>query len=231
MRRFFGTIGLALMLTAAVLFAVSQFLPHLDDRMWAGAYKTTGQVAGFLQNGAARVPLVSFVAEDGIPYLFEANGAGGNLQQGQVVTVRYFLSPDLKASLIRDFHTAQLIYAISGCALAAMGLALLILQLRKTSLRRQLVKYGTRVPAVVTGTEPCLPISLFGRRVHNVTLTARSPQGIGEISLNGRRLLQQGSRLFTGSVIPVLMDISTPRQYVILWEEAGAAASVPVTDT
>ncbi len=224
MRRFSGTIGLALMLTAAVLLAVSHFLPQLDDRAWAGAHKTAGQVAGFLQNGVARVPLVSFVAEDGIPYLFEASDAGSPLQQGQVVTVRYFLSPDLKASLIRDFHHAQLIYAAAGCTLAAMGLSLLILQLRKTSLRRQLEQYGTRVPAVVTGLEPCLPVVLFGRRLHTVALTARSPQGIGEIFLIGRRLLCPDSSLSIGCVIPVLMDINTPRQYIILWEESGATA-------
>lgn len=225
MRRLDGTIGLALMLTAAVLLAVSQFMPRMDDRTWTGASKTTGQVAGFMQNGRARVSLVSFVAEDGIPYLFEADDSGSYLQQGQVVTVRYFLSPDLQASLIRDYSTAQLILAIAGCFFAAVGLTFLILQLRKATLHRQLTQYGTRVSAVVSEIKAKRHVSLFGRVPHTVTLTARSPQGIGEISLKGKRLMKPGVHLLIGSTVPVLMDAGSPKQYIVLWGEADAAAS------
>ena len=225
MRRLWGYTGFVLLLTATVLLAVSKFLPRLNGPDWGDSFTTTGQVTGFLQNGTERIPLVSFVAADGLPYLFEARNTVSMMQQGQTVTIRYSLSPNLQAALIQDCSTAQLICAIAGCLLAASGLTLLILQLRQSTLRRQLTLYGVQTPAVITGMHVCRYIHIFGRRLYVFALTARSPQGIGEISIKGKNLLKSSTRLTIGNTIPVLMDTSNPWQYIILWEDACPAGS------
>jgi len=228
MRRLFGYASLALLLTAAVLLAVSKFLPRMNDRAWVASFTATGQVTGFLKNNKERIPLVSFVAEDGIPYLFEAEDVDSTLQQGQIVTIRYLLSPSLKASLVQDYSTEQLIYAISGCFFTAAGLTFLILLLRQSTLQKQLVLYGARISAVVTGMNANQRIHVIGRCLYTVKLTARSPLGIGEISIIGKILLKPSTSLSIGSTIPVLMEINNPRQHIILWEEACFAGSASV---
>ena len=229
MRRFFGYAGFALLLTAAVLLAVSKFLPRMNNRAWADSFTTTGQVTGFMQNEKERIPLVSFLAEDGIPYLFEAEALDSTLQQGQIVTIRYSLSPNLQVLLLMDYHTEQLICAIAGCFFTAAGLTFLILQLRESSLRRQLVLYGVRIPAVITAINASQPIHVIGRCLYAITLTARSPQGIGDLSIIGKILLKPSTSLSIGSMIPVLMEINNPRRHIILWEEACFTGTTSVT--
>ena len=226
MRRFLGYLGLASMLASALLLGASQLLPRLDAARWAKANETTGQVIGFAQSGPAQRPLVCFVADSGEPYVFESGSPGSALRQGQIITVRYFLEPELKASLKADFAPAQLWLGISGCLLAAAGLTLLILQLRKSSLRKQLLAYGARFDATVTGMDMIRRIHINGRHPYTVTCTLRSPQGIGEWTVKSGWIWKLPPGLQAGASVPVLVDVHRPSQYLVLTEEASPSPSL-----
>jgi hypothetical protein len=151
MRRTLGYLGLVFTLVSALLLGASRLMPRLDAARWVNAAETTGQIVGFSQSGSFRRPLVCFIASNGDPYVFEADSYNTSMLQGQIVTVRYFLAPELRASLKTDFPPAALWQGIAGCALAAAGLTMLLTQWRKSSLFRHLMMYGTRYNATVTG--------------------------------------------------------------------------------
>lgn len=223
MRRFYGYMGLTLLLTAAALLAVSHFIPSIIDRSWSDAYKTTGQVTGFVQYGETHIPLVTFVAKDGMPYLFEVDDINNTLNSGQAVTVRYFLLPELRASLMPDLSAHQLAFAIFGCLLAAFGFASLIHFYRKTALTRYLSLYGARLTATVSCIEPALRFCLFGRQIYTVIVTVRSPQGIGEVTIKNKLVVKPCAAPAVGGAVPVFMDESNHKQCEILWKQSVSA--------
>jgi hypothetical protein len=222
MRRTFYYLGLILLLASALLLGAGKFMPRLDAARWANATETTGQIVGFSGSGSFRKPLVCFVAPNGEPYVFEADAFNAAMQQGQIVTVRFFLTPELQASLILDFTAAQLWLGITGCTLAAAGLALLLLQWRKSSLLRQLMQYGTRLNATVTSIDTNRYIRINRRHPFTVTCTLRSPQGIGEMTVKSGWVCKLPPHLQIGGTVPVLVDINRPGQYWVLVEEAAA---------
>lgn len=227
MRRILGYLGLALLLASALLLGASQLLPRLDAARWENAQETTGQIIGFAQSGPNQRPLVCFVAYSGDPYVFEAESFNSAMRQGQIVTVRYFLEPELTASLKADFEPAQLWLGISGCVLAAAGLASLILQMRKSSLRRQLIQYGTRLEATVTSVDVNRHVAINGRHPYIITCTLRNPQGIGGWTVKSGWVWKLPPALQVGSTVPVLVDLYRPSQYCVLAEEAGSPPASP----
>ena len=227
MRRFWGCLGLALLLASALLLGASQLLPRLDDARWANAKETTGQIIGFAEIGPAKRPLVCFAAYSGDPYVFESDASGSALRQGQIVTVRYFLEPELRASLKTDFAPAQLWLGISGCMLAAAGFASLLLQMRKTSLRRQLIQFGMRLEATVASVDANRRVIVGGRRPYVITCTLRNPQGIGDWTVKSGWVWKLPPALRVGGTVPVLVDLYRPSQYCVLVEEAAASQTAP----
>ncbi len=226
MRRLWGWIGISFLLASALLLGASQLLPRLDAAHWATAKETTGQIVGFTGSGQNQRPLVCFVADGGDPYVFEADTNKSTIRQGQYVTVRYFLEPELTVSLQPDFAAAQLWLGIIGCILAAVGFTALLLQMRKSSLLRQLEQYGTRVNATVTSVDVNLRISFNGRHPAIVTCTLQSPQGIGKWTVKSGWIWKLPPGLKVGGTVPVLVDVYRPGQYCVLTEEASASPAV-----
>jgi hypothetical protein len=223
MRRILGYLGLVLLLASALLLGAVKLLPRLDAARWLNATETTGQIVGFTDAGSYKRPLVCFVAPNGDPYIFEADSFNSAMQQGQIVTVRFFLKPLLQASLKADFTSAKLWLGIAGCTLAAAGLALLLLQWRKSSLLRQLMQYGTRFDAAVTSIDMNRHMSLNGRHPFTVTCTLRSPQGIGEMTVKSGRVWKLPPLLQVGGTVPVMVDMNRPDKFCVLVEEAAPA--------
>ncbi len=230
MRRTLGYLGFLLLLASAFMLGASQLLPRLDAARWANATETTGQIVGFSESGSSQRPLVCFVASNGDPYVFEADSFDSTMRQGQIVTVRYFFTPELQATLKADFLTAQLLLGIAGCLLTATGLASLLLQMRKSSLRRQLMLYGTRLDATITGIDGIDPMKANGRHPFTITCTMRSPHGIGELAVKSGRVWKLPPSLQIGGTVPVLVDVNRSGKYCILVEEA-AVSSTPSGDT
>ena len=227
MRRFWGCLGLVLLLASALLLGASQLLPRLYEARWADASHATGQIIGFVEIGSVRRPLVSFVASDGDPYIFEAEASSPAMRQGQMAAVRYFLEPYLQASLETECKPAQVALGVIGCALMAAGLASLLTQLRKTSLRRQLMQYGTRLAATVTAIEEIPHVCIAGHRPHTVICTLRSPLGIGEWTVKSGWIWKLPPGLRIGGTVPILVDANRPSQYCVLVEEASPSAVIP----
>lgn len=223
MRRTLGCLGLIFTLASAFLLGASLLLPRLDAARWVNATETTGQIAGFSESGSNQRPLVCFVASNGDPYVFEAEAFSPFLKQGQIVTVRYFLTPELRASLKMDFASAALWLGIAGCVLAAAGFTLLLLQMRRSSLVRQLMLYGTRLDATITGIDGIHYLKALRRHPFTVTCTMRSPQGIGECTVKSGWVWKMPPGLQVGGTVPVLADVNRPGKYCVMVEEAVAA--------
>jgi hypothetical protein len=220
MRRLWSILGFVLLLMAALLLAVSQLMPMADAAHWDHAVETTGQIVGFSTYGTALRPLVSFVTTDGEPYLFEADAYNSGMIRGQMVTVRYYLEPQLQVSLKTDFTPTQLGLGIAGCTLMALCLVSFILQMRQSSLRRQLMQYGKRYEATITGIETICRVKLSRRSPVVANCTIRDPLGIGERTFRSGWILKPSPALQAGSMVPVLMNPYHPGQYLVLAEEA-----------
>jgi hypothetical protein len=227
MRRALGYLGLFLLLASAVLLGASRLMPRLDAARWANAIETTGQIVGFSGSGSLKRPLVCFVASSGEPYVFEAEAFSPFMKQGQIITVRYFPEPELQASLKTDFAPAVLWLGIIGCTLAAAGLTLLLLQLCKSSLFKQLQQYGARYDATVTSINHLRLVPVSGRLPFTVTCTLRSPQGIGNWTVKSGWVWKLPPGLQVGSTVPVLVDVNRPGKYCVLVEEAEHAPASP----
>lgn len=223
MRRIWGYLGLIFTLASAFLLCASKLMPRLDAARWVNAAETTGQIVGFTETGTNKKPLVCFVATNGEPYVFEAESSSSAMRQGQIVIVRYYLSPDLRAAVKRDFSSSALWLGIAGCVMAAAGLSLLLLQWRKSSLFRQLRLYGARLNAIVTSINRIHPIQGNGHSPFTVTCTLRSPQGIGEMTVTSGWVWKLPPGLQLGSTVPVLVDVNRPGQYCVLVKEAAPA--------
>ncbi len=220
MRRVLGYLGLALLLASAFLLGASRLLPSLDAARWADTTETTGQIVGFAQSGTTQRPLICFLASSGEPYVFEADSFKPSMLKGQVVIVRYFLAPELRASLKPDFTSAQMWLGIIGCVLAAAALLSLFFQAREASLRRQLMNYGTRLNATVTSLVVKSSITVNGRHPTVITCAVHNPQGLGEWTFKSSWVWKLPPALQVGSTVPVLVDLYRPTQYCVLAEEA-----------
>ncbi len=223
MRRLFGWIGLAFMLASTLLLGASRLLPQMDAARWADAAEATGQIVGFARSGPGQRPLICFVAENGDPYVFEADATNAAMRQGQLVTVRYYLEPDLRASLKMDFSQVMLGLGIAGSTLMALGLASLLIQMRKSSLRRQLMQYGIQINATVDSINMNRHVTVNGRHPYTVTCTLRNPQGIGEWTVKSGWVWKTPPGLQTGGTVPVLVDVHRPGLYCVLVEEAAVS--------
>ena len=223
MRRTLGYLGLVFTLASALLLGASKLMPRLDAAHWNNATETTGQIVGFTDNGSAQKPLVCFVASNGEPYVFEADSFHSAMRQGQIVTVRYYLAPELRAALKADYTSSMLWLGIAGCVMASAGLALFLLQWRKSSLFRQLKLYGIRIDAVVTSINRIRNIQANTRIPFTVTCTLRRPQGIGDMTVKSGWVWKLPPTLQIGSIVPVLMDMNRPGQYCVLVDEAAPA--------
>lgn len=226
MRRTLGYLGFILLLASALFLGASQLLPRLDAARWANATETEGQVVGFSGSGSSRRPLVCFVASNGDPYIFEADTFSAVMGQGQIVTVRYFLEPQLQASLKMDFASSKFWLGIAGCVLAAAGFVLLLLQMRRSSLSRQLMLYGKRLEATVTSINMVRNIRFKSRLPFTVTCTLRSPQGIGEWTVKSGWIWKLPPSLQVGGTVPVMVDMYRPSRYRVLLEEAAASPAM-----
>ncbi len=222
MRRIFLFLAIAFLLVSVVLLAASRLLPWADNLYWEHAEETVGQVVGFSENGSGRRPLVSFVASDGDPYVFEAEMHSGDLHTGQMVTVRYFLTPNLKASLKTDLSPATLILGILGCVFLVAGLIPLFFVLRAVSLERQLRQYGTKVLATVTGITTVRHVTYNGRHPFVVSCIFRDLQGIGEQTAASGWIWRLPPGLKEGDTLPVLYDPYRPGHFLILEEDIAS---------
>lgn len=221
MRRLWGYAGLVLLMTALPLLAISQMLPLREASYWAKATEVTGQIVGFTAEESGKRPLVSFVELSGVPYVFEADTYQAGMRMGQMVTVRYYLEPHLQAALKTNLSGIQLALGIAGCMLMAMSFASLLIQMRKSSMRKQLFQYGTRYEATVTGIDRKRNVRINGQSPIIVFCTMRNPQGIGERALKSAWVLKPSPELRIGGKVPVLLDPYRPRQYLVLAEEAA----------
>ncbi len=225
MRRAWFFVSIAFLLMAVALLACSRLLPAIEEASWEGAEETAGQVVGFAQSDSGNRPLVSFMAHDGYPYVFEADTETIGFRTGQMVTVRYFLTPDLRASIQEKLPSTIFVFDILGCVLLVAGLVLLFLYLRAVSAEKLLLQYGVRIFACVTGIIVVRHAMFNGRHPYIVTCQYRDPQGIGERPATSGWIDHLPSGLKVGDTIPVLIDPYRPGHFLILDETHESAVS------
>ncbi len=227
MRRTLGYLGFLLLLASAFMLGASQLLPRLDAANWANATETVGQVVGIANEDSESTALISFVASNGDPYVFESDTRQSGLKQGQMVTVRYFLTPELRASMKINLAPLQMGFGIAGSVFTAFSFACFIFQMRKSSLQKQLKQYGTRYEATVASIDIKGHIKINGRHPFTITCTMRDPQGIGEKLYKSGWVIKAPSGLKVGGNVPVLVDTYRPSQYCVLVEEASSVSPMP----